>query len=368
MTKDGQSTPTANITIGGFRLTNVGGATALTDAPQVSQIQNVSFNALTSVSGATTIAGSATPTPSAYKEGQRFSFTAVGANGASPTLNVSSIGAALVFWNNATCTASTWKDGDRIEVTYLSTSASTASATGFHVVGHTGFIPQSLLQLQTITPTQFGNVTKNFVLAGPTTASASAPAFRALVAQDVVGLTGFDLLSTGTCSATATLDIVMTGFTAYRNKVLVVNLLPSTDGVDLRLRVSTDGGATYDSGVSDYEWSVSGSLGSTASDEGSTAAAFIQISANISAANPIGNASFEGCSFVIYLLDTINTARRPLVSWKGCHIASDAASRLVRSDGAGMRGAAQDTDAIRLLTSSGNIALATWSLYGSNGS
>lgn len=53
-----------------------------------------------------------------------------------------------------------WSTGDRIDLTYLSTSASTASATGWHVTGHTGFVPANLLRVRgsIITGNGAGNV------------------------------------------------------------------------------------------------------------------------------------------------------------------------------------------------------------------
>ncbi len=142
--KDGAQTPTANLTMGGFRLTTLGAGTAVADAPRVSQVQNSAFNTLASVSGASTITGVAAPTPAAYAEGQQFSFLAVGANAAAPTLNVSSLGAVPIFWNGATATSSMWGTGTRIDVTYITTS----SQTGFHVMGHTGFMPVNLLRVR----------------------------------------------------------------------------------------------------------------------------------------------------------------------------------------------------------------------------
>lgn len=142
--KDGTQTPTANIPMGGFRITGLGNATAVSDAPRVSQAQNSSFNSLTTVSGTSTITGVATPTPAAYAEGQTFSFISVGANGAGPTLNVSGLGGVPIFWNGATCTSSMWSTGSRIDITYVSTS----SQTGFHIMGHSGFMPTNLLRVR----------------------------------------------------------------------------------------------------------------------------------------------------------------------------------------------------------------------------
>ncbi len=144
LTKDGQTTPTANLPLGGFKITGLGAGTLVADAPRVSQVQNSAFNTLASVSGVTTITGSAAVTPAAYAEGQTFSLLAVGANATAPTLNVSSIGAVPIFWNGSTATSSMWSTGSRLDLTYISTS----SQTGFHVLGHSGFMPTNFLRLK----------------------------------------------------------------------------------------------------------------------------------------------------------------------------------------------------------------------------
>lgn len=148
LNKDGSNTPTGNLTAGGFRWTNLGAATAVADAARASQVQNNSLNILTGVSGVTTITGSAAITPAAYAEGQVFRFVAVGANAAGPTLNVNSLGAVPIFWNATTATASQFRSGMAVEVMYLAASVSTASQTGFHVTGYTGFIPASLVSVK----------------------------------------------------------------------------------------------------------------------------------------------------------------------------------------------------------------------------
>jgi hypothetical protein len=143
--KDGTQTITANIPMAGFKFTGLGSGSAVADSVRLSQVQNNAFNVLTGVSGVTTITGNAAVTPSAYAEGQVFRWVCVGANGATPTLNVNSLGAQPIFMNAATCTTSVFRSGVAVEVIYLAASVSTASQTGFHVTGHSGFVPTSLI-------------------------------------------------------------------------------------------------------------------------------------------------------------------------------------------------------------------------------
>ena len=99
--KDGTQTVTANIPFAGFRLTGIGAATAATDAARASQVQNMTYNYLTSVTGTDTITGTAGITPSAYSVGQIFWGFAAATNTGAATMNVSSLGGGAIQWQGA---------------------------------------------------------------------------------------------------------------------------------------------------------------------------------------------------------------------------------------------------------------------------
>lgn len=140
LNKDGSNTPTANLNLGGFRLTNIGGATVSTDAIRASQVQANSLNTVTSVSGVTTITGSLGITFSSYTEGMTVRLNPVGTNTGQPSLNLGGIGAVPIYWNLVTATSSFFRAGNPIDLVYISTS----SLTGFHVIGMSGFLPASI--------------------------------------------------------------------------------------------------------------------------------------------------------------------------------------------------------------------------------
>lgn len=119
LAKDGQTTPTANLPMGGFKHTGVAVAAATTDYARADQVQNGSLVYLTSVSGADTITATAAISLSAYAAGQKFHFVSAGANTGAVTLNINGIGAKSVTKNGATALAA----GDIpnaavVEVTY----------------------------------------------------------------------------------------------------------------------------------------------------------------------------------------------------------------------------------------------------------
>jgi hypothetical protein len=252
--KDGQTTVMANIPFGGFRLTSVGAGTAVSDASRVSQVQNASFTALTSVAGPTTITGVATPTPASYAEGQTFSFTAVGANGASPTLNVSSLGAALIFWHNATCTSSMWSAKDRIDVTYLSTS----SATGFHVVGHSGFMPANLLRTKGSVATGAGD--GNAIITAPSAdgqyLESSASASGGVVWKTAPGIT----LGTEASTSGASMDFLSIPSGTKLIRIMFVGV--STNGTSDYIVQLGDSGGIENSGYLSTSSTLSTGVGS----------------------------------------------------------------------------------------------------------
>ena len=126
--KDGQSTPTANIPMGGFRLTGLANATAVDDAIRVSQVQNNSATFLASVAGTNTITGSATPTPAAYASGQKFILVPANTNTGATTLNVSGLGAKNIFWNGAACVGGELRQNIPAVVEY--------DGTQFHIIAN----------------------------------------------------------------------------------------------------------------------------------------------------------------------------------------------------------------------------------------
>lgn len=105
LAKDGQTVPTANLPMGGFKHTNVNTASARTEYARASQVQDGAFTYLSSVSGADTITASAPIGLSAYAAGQEFRFVSIGANTGAVTLNINSIGAKPVTKDGATALA-----------------------------------------------------------------------------------------------------------------------------------------------------------------------------------------------------------------------------------------------------------------------
>jgi hypothetical protein len=164
-------------------------------------------------------------------------------------------------------------------------------------------------------------------------------------------------LVSSSVSSAASLDIVLTGYTAYRGLIFYLGgFVPATDGALLGVRFSTDGGSSYDASGYNYAYTyvIDDSATANAAVSGSTTE--IQISQGV------GNASTHGYSGHVTLLKQTSTALWSRIIHQGYQI--DASSRGRCIQGGGAKEAAQDTDAIQFLFSSGNIASGDYAVYG----
>jgi hypothetical protein len=145
LTKDGQTTPTANIPMGTFKLTGLGAGTAATDAAQYGQLQ-AGATTIATVTGTDTYVGTLSPAIAAYATGNLFSFVAPNTNTGAATINLNSLGAKNITKLGSTALAAgdivsgrvyqIEYDGTRFQLLNPSTVASFSA-------GSTGFTPSS---------------------------------------------------------------------------------------------------------------------------------------------------------------------------------------------------------------------------------
>lgn len=172
---------------------------------------------------------------------------------------------------------------------------------------------------------------------------------------------GMVLLSTQTVT-TAVASVDFTGLTdTYDEYVLrIMGLKPSADAI-LYLRTSTDNGATFDAGASDYEWGVVGAAGTGRTVVASSGPkAFLRIS-------PQNNIRFEAeKSGAQMQIDFTRDGPSGYLffNWRGVASNSEFNDGVGVFHGAGRRLSATSINAIRLLFSTGNIAVGTFRLYG----
>jgi hypothetical protein len=205
-------------------------------------------------------------------------------------------------------------------------------------------------------------VNQNKFLGGSAGTGDGPPSFRVLDPTDIPTKSGgMQLLTSGSVSAAATLDIVLTSYTDYRGLKFVLQLVPATDDVDLFLRTSTNGGSSYDASAGNYGWlhTIDGD-----GKENSSSDTEITIASATSATAGIGNATTEGIVVEVTVLQQTSAALHTKFSWLGAWKNAAATSGITAVYGAGFRSAAQDTDAVRFLFSSGNIASGNYAVYG----
>ena len=118
ITKDGQSTPTANIPMGNNKVTGLAVGTLANDAATLGQVQSTAAKLIT-ISGTDTITGTMSPTLTAYAAGQLFYFVAGGANTGAVTLNVDGLGSRAVTRDgNTALAAGDINSGEMVVVIY----------------------------------------------------------------------------------------------------------------------------------------------------------------------------------------------------------------------------------------------------------
>jgi len=102
LSKDGQTVPSANLPMGGFKHTNVANATSGNQYAAAGQVQNFSMQTLTSVSGTDTYVGSLVPSISSYTTGMPISFVPTNSNTGAATLSVNGLTARAIVKRNGT--------------------------------------------------------------------------------------------------------------------------------------------------------------------------------------------------------------------------------------------------------------------------
>lgn len=147
LTKDGQSTPTANIPMGTFKITGLGAGTAATDAAQFGQLQ-AGATQIATVTGTDTFVGTLSPALGAYAAGNLFSFVAPNTNTGASTINLNSLGAKSITKLGSTALAAgdivsgriylIEYDGTRFQL--INPSASSVASFS---AGTTGFTPST---------------------------------------------------------------------------------------------------------------------------------------------------------------------------------------------------------------------------------
>lgn len=167
------------------------------------------------------------------------------------------------------------------------------------------------------------------------------------------------LIASATASNDATVVFTNLDSTYHMIQIVLGNMVPVDDSVDLILRTSTNNGSSYDSGASDYSWMNMGyrsnSSGTDVSEVGSTVTE-IQLCCDTQ-----GSATNESGSWNIFLMNQSVAAYTYMV-YNGSY--ENSLGQFITIAGSGVRHSAADVNAIQFKYTSGNIERGDIRVYG----
>jgi hypothetical protein len=239
ITKDGQSTPTANIPMGSNKITGLANGTLIGDAANLGQVQSTVAK-LISITGTDTVVGTMSPTLTAYAAGQLFYFIASGANTGAVTLNVDGLGAKAITRDGSTALAAgdinsgeivvVIYDGTRFQMINAANSFGNTTINGtLTVTGNTGLqanvsVTSALSVGGTFAVTGAATLGSTLAVTGksdlPTVSTASANAAVAVITD--LSAAGASITSANVGTAVVTTGTV-TNLTATSASVASVN-------------------------------------------------------------------------------------------------------------------------------------------------
>jgi hypothetical protein len=212
LTKDGQSTPTANIGMGAFKITNLAAGTVASDAARLDQVQGGAATFIT-VAGIDTLTGTVVPALSAYATGNQFSFVVANTNTGAVTINVDGIGAKAITRTGTTAlVAGDMVAGQAVEIIYDGTRFQLVNGNSFTnvkvsgtlgVTGVATFTAQPIVSSLTASLPVFTDASKGLTSTGVVPiASGGTNAITATAAkislEVISAATGSEILPTGT--------------------------------------------------------------------------------------------------------------------------------------------------------------------------
>jgi hypothetical protein len=239
ITKDGQSTPTANIPMGSNKITGLANGTLIGDAANLGQVQSTAAK-LISITGTDTVLGTMSPTLTAYAAGQLFYFVASGANTGAVTLNIDALGAKNITRDGSTALAAgdinsgeivvVIYDGTRFQMINAANSFGNTTINGtLTVTGNTGLqanvsVTSALSVGGTFAVTGAATLGSTLAVTGksdlPTVSTASANAAVAVITD--LSAAGASITSANVGTAVITTGTV-TNLTATSASVASVN-------------------------------------------------------------------------------------------------------------------------------------------------
>ncbi len=174
---------------------------------------------------------------------------------------------------------------------------------------------------------------------------------------------GMSLLEAASPSGVASVDFTSLISSAYKTYMVVCSgLLPATDGANLLLRMSDDGGSTFEADGGDYIYAAQAWTDQAAADNTDVQVSDSDDKIQLHGLSGVGNLSSEGISSVIHIFDPASTVHHTAVKFSSVHLGINGEIRT--SDGGGSFRAVAAADGFQIKFSTGNIASGEIALYG----
>jgi len=182
------------------------------------------------------------------------------------------------------------------------------------------------------------------------------------------GSAGLTHIATITAAAASSVDFDGSLDGTYDRYVVIgTDVHPATDNVELWIRTDSSGGASYDSGASDYSWSTAGKNaggGSVSGTSSNTADAQINATGTASESN-MGNVAAEVGMITVEINNPAGTTYNKWITWLFGWQGISGGPQLAVVAGGACRLNTAAIDSIQFLMSSGNIS-GVFRLYGIN--
>lgn len=172
------------------------------------------------------------------------------------------------------------------------------------------------------------------------------------------------LLTSGTITNVATLDIPLGAYTGYRGiTVKLYGMVPASDNVNFICRFSTDNGSTWI--ATGYNWTqVYTTDASTSSVVGNGSDTAIGISNIAGGTAGVGNGANEGINTSVEVLGWQLSTLWPRIMFQTYYMDATATPSARQGTGGGANETAQDLTGLQFFFASGNIATGNYAVYG----
>ena len=361
ITKDGQTTITANLPMSTYKHTNVGSASSRTDYARFDQLQDGKTNWVDSGGTADSLTATYSPAITTLVDGQLCYVRAGAANATTtPTFSPNGLTARVIVKNGGAALAAgdIAGDGHELILRYDLTN------TRWELLNSQQNTPDGSITFPKLDTDIIASATdtvitaSDIILFGDASDSNITKRDTVQGILDLVGTGALVYLGSATASASATLDFTsLLNASLYSSYVFEFNdIVPASSGAGLLFRTSSNNGSSWDSSAGNYSYTAA-NLASTYSGTGNNSDTNGYITSLVGIDTAVSNNSVNGKSF-LYVGSSKYTYMESFVNYlsgsntvRPIHVTSCRLSTTA-------------VNAVRFLMDSGNITSGTIRLYG----